>query len=124
MVLAATVTITHHAAATAATSLHMYHEGEVVQTPLRSFADDGALDGVVVIAPQQGLVELFPADHQGLGELRPVASEALAQGWRVAVLVRAERMGEAHAALRGTPAHLQAWWPDGEQVRFGGPELP
>ena len=102
----------------------MYHEGEVVQTPLASFGDDDALDGVVVIAPRQGVIELFPADHQVLSELWPVSNSAVAEGWRVAVLVPAVRMGEAHSGLRGLPIHLQAWWPDGDSIRFGGPEVP
>ena len=123
MVLAATETITHHSAATAATSIHMHYEGEVVQTPLASFVGKPSLDGVAVLAPRQGLVEIFPADGQPLSGLGPVAAEVAASGWRVAVLVHSSRMGDAHRFLRGYPLHLQSWWEDGDRVCFGGPEV-
>ncbi len=124
MVLAAPTTITHHVAATEAASIHMHYEGEVVETPLGSFVGVDGIDGVAVLAPNQGLVEFFPGDRQHLATLGPVAALVAASGWRVAVLVPTERMGDAHQSLRGFPLHLQSWWFDGDDVRFGGPEVP
>lgn len=114
----------HRVAATTAASLHLYHDGAVVETPLARFADAPDLEGVAVIVPGRGLVEWFPHDAQDLDDLAGVVPGAVAAGWRVVVLVPAPRMGEAHRALRGTGATLQPWWPDDEAVRFGGPEVP
>ena len=124
VVLATPTTITHHVAATEAASIQMHYEGEVVETPLGSFAGVEGIDGVAVLAPNQGLVEFFPGDRQQLATLGPVAALAAASGWRVAVLVPTERMGDAHMSLRGFPLHLQSWWPEGDHIRFGGPEVP
>jgi hypothetical protein len=123
VVLAATETITHHTAATAATAIHMHYEGEVVQTQLDAFTGVLGLDGIAVLAPQQGLVEFFPSDEQMLHGLGPVAAVVAASGWNVAVLVESRRMGEAHRALRGFPLQLQAWWDAGDRICFGGPEV-
>jgi len=46
------------------------------------------------------------------------------QGWQSTVVVPASRMGEAHAALRGTPCVLQAWWEDEHGIEFGSVERP
>jgi hypothetical protein len=123
VVLAAVQDITHHTAATAATSIHMYYEGEVVQTPLASFVGLAGLDGVAVLAPQQGLVEIFPSDGQSLDALPTAVGAAASDGWKVAVLVPSARLGEAHRALRGSPALLQAWWDEGGRICFGGAEV-
>lgn len=123
MVLATTEQITHHSAATAAASIHLHYEGEVVQTPLESFTGVGGLDGIAVLAPAQGMVEIFPSDGQPLTALGPVAAAVVASGWRVGVLVPADRMGEAHRGLRGFPVHLQAWWDGGDRICFGGAEV-
>lgn len=124
MVLAPTRTITCRVAASAAAAVHMHYEGQVVETPLGSFTDSSGLDGIAVLAPNQGLVEFFPAERQSLESLGAAASAAVAAGWRVGVLVATHRMGEAHRLLRGRPLHLQAWWHDGDRVCFGGPEVP
>ncbi len=124
MVLTAPDTITHQTAATVAASIHMHYEGEVVETPLGSFVGIGGLDGVAVLAPNQGLVEFFPGHRQPLSTLGPISTSVAASGWRVAVLVPAERMGDAHQSLRGFPLHLQSWWTDGDRICFGGPEVP
>ena len=44
--------------------------------------------------------------------------------WVVTVLVPSERLGEAHAALRGTDCILQSWWIEADDVQFGGFETP
>jgi uncharacterized membrane protein len=124
VVLTAPETITHHNAATEAASIHMHYEGEVVETPLESFVGVRGLDGVAVLAPNQGLVEFFPGHGQHLATLGPVAASVAASGWRVAVLVPTERMGDAHQSLRGFPLHLQSWWSEGDHIRFGGSEVP
>lgn len=123
MVLAP-VRVTHETAATTAASIHLHYEGAVVETPLAGFTGAPELSGVAVLAPEQGLVEWFPHDAQSLVALGDHAAAAVGAGWRVAVLIPAGRMGEAHRALRGVPVTLQPWWPDGEHVRFGGPEVP
>jgi len=116
-------TASHQTAATTAASIHLHYEGSVIETPLSAFVGEAALDGVAVVAPERGLVEWFPADHQGLAALA-AASRVSAADWAVSVIVPASRMGEAHRVLRGTPVTLQPWWPDGDGVRFGGPEVP
>jgi hypothetical protein len=122
--LTATHTTTYHLAASTAAAIHMHYEGEVVETPLAAFSGIPSLDGIAVLAPRQGVAEMFPADRQDLAALGPVATSIAARGWRVAVVVPAARMGEAHRRLRGVDLHLQAWWDDGDRIRFGGPEVP
>jgi hypothetical protein len=125
MVLAPSQTeITHQSAATTAASLHLYHEGSVVETPLASLLDVDDIAGVAVVAPERGLVEWFPHEEQDLASLARHAGRVDATGWKVAVIVPAVRMGEAHRSLRGSPVTLQPWWADAENVRFGGPEVP
>jgi len=124
VVLATRDAVTYEAAATVAASIHMHYEGEVVETPLGQFAGVGGLTGVAVLAPGQGLVEFFPSGHQSLLSLGPVAASAVASGWRVAVIVPTDRMGDAHGSLRGYPLDLQCWWADGDRICFGGPEVP
>lgn len=124
MVLTANETITHHFAASTAASIHMHYEGEVVETPLGAFVGVPALSGVAVLAPNQGLVEMFPEEGQSLEPLGPVADSVVGQGWRVGVIVPSHRIGDAHRALRGRQLHLQAWWADEDRICFGGPEVP
>ena len=124
VVLAPAQTVTHATAASVAAAIHMHYEGEVVETPLASFAGSPGLEGIAVLAANQGLVEYFPASDQALPPIREAAAAASAAGWRVAVLVPSDRMGDAHSALRGCSLHLQAWWTDGDRICFGGPEVP
>lgn len=123
MVLTATDRSTHQTAATTAASIHLHYEGSVIETPLSAFAGIPTLDGVAVVAPERGLVEWFPSDSQHLGPLM-APSRLSSCDWAITVIVPAGRMGEAHRELRGAPVTLQPWWPDGESVRFGGPEVP
>lgn len=116
-------TIDHRTAATVAASIHLHYEGSVVETPLAGFTGID-VDGVAVLAPEQGLVEWFPHDDQPLDALCTPAHTIVGGGLAVGVLVPAARMGEAHRALRGTPVTIQPWWIDGESIRFGGPEVP
>lgn len=124
MVLTAPIrTDGHHAAAATAASIHLHYEGSVIETPLAAFTGEAGLDGVAVIAPERGLVEWFPSNAQKLAALA-APSRVGSCDWAVTVVVPAARMGEAHRELRGAPLTLQPWWPDGESVRFGGPEVP
>lgn len=123
MVLA-TQTVNHETAATVAASIHMHYEGEVVETPLASFAGINDFAGVAVLAPRRGLVEFFPSGGQALAPLGPLAASAVAGGWRVAVVVPTDRMGDAHRSLRGFRLDLQCWWEDADRICFGGPEVP
>ena len=84
--LAATQTIGYREAAATAAAIHMHYEGEVVETPLRSFADDPALDGVAVLAPTQGVVEFFPSEGQPVAPLAQAIETAAAQGWSVGTM--------------------------------------
>jgi hypothetical protein len=59
-----------------------------------------------------------PASLQG-----PIAMLA-EEDWVVTVLVPSERLGEAHAGLRGTECMLQSWWIEDDDVQFGGFESP
>ena len=125
MVLAAQqVVLTHRDAATTAASMHLRRESTVVETAMSGFTGATFISGVAVLAPQQGVVEWYPDMDQPLTPLAPLARDASTRGWRVAVVVPAVRMGEAHRALRGSSAVVQPWWIDGERVRFGGPEVP
>ncbi|GMQ85051.1 MAG: hypothetical protein BMS9Abin07_0616 [Acidimicrobiia bacterium] len=45
-------------------------------------------------------------------------------GWRPVVLIALGRIGEAHSGLRGSPCQLQPWWTVGDEVVFGGFEIP
>lgn len=124
MVLAAVDRITHETAASTAASIHMHFEGSVVETPLGSFTGVDDVDGIAVVAPEQGVVEWFPHPEQDLGALRALADDVADRGWRICLIVPASAMGEAHTRLRGAALTLQPWWPDGDLVRFGGPEVP
>jgi hypothetical protein len=117
-------TVDHRSAASAAAAIHMHHEGSVIETPLGGFAGVDDVDGVAVVASEHGVVEWFPHDDQRLDDLAELSLAVAGTGWKVAVLVPSARMGEAHRALRGSPVTLQAWWPDGDAIRFGGPEVP
>jgi hypothetical protein len=122
--LATARTVSHHTAASEAASIHMHYEGEVVETPLARFAGHDGYDGVVVLAPTQGIVEVFPGPGQAIDALVPVVEAVVRRGWAAGVVVPAERMGEAHRGLRGCRVSLQAWWPDADRICFGGPEVP
>jgi hypothetical protein len=114
----------HRSAASTAASIHLHYEGSVVETPLEKFTGLPGVEGVAVLAPEQGLVEWFPHQEQDLVVLAGLSESVVGAGWRIAVLVESQRMGEAHRAFRGSPVALQAWWQEGERVRFGGPEVP
>lgn len=116
--------VDHRTAAMMSASIHLSFEDSVVESPLDEFTGFDGVDGVAVVAPAQGIVEWFPHDHQPLEQLAAAAHTVAGSGWAVGVIVPSGRMGEAHRALRGTPVMLQPWWPDGETVRFGGPEVP
>jgi hypothetical protein len=118
------VAVSHGTAASAAASLHLRREATVVETEIAVFAEAPEVSGLAVLAPQQGITEWYPDPAQDLTPLGPLAAAAAVRGWRVMVVVPTGRMGEAHRALRGAPAMLQPWWSDGDQVRFGGPEVP
>ena len=122
--LAATQTITHHTAASEAAAIHMHYEGEVVETPLSGFAGHQSFDGVVVLAPTRGIVEVFPGPDQEIAGLVPVVEAVARRGWSAGVVVPAGRMGEAHRSLRGCQVSLQAWWVGSDGICFGGPEVP
>jgi hypothetical protein len=116
--------IDHRAAAMTAASIHLHYEDSVVETPLGDATGVDGIAGVAVVATAQGIVEWFPHPDQGLDDLASAARSISGTGWTVTVIVRSDRMGEAHRALRGAPVILQPWWADGETVRFGGPEVP
>lgn len=56
--------------------------------------------------------------------LRGPIAHLVDEDWSVTVLVPCERLGEAHAGLRGADCLLQPWWIEHDDVHFGGFEIP
>jgi len=82
----------------------------------------GVLRSVVV--PGTRTVEVPVDEGVDPAVLGPVAWDLQERGWQLTVLAPLVRLGETHAALRGTPCTLQGWWQDGAGLEFGGREIP
>lgn len=96
----------------------------VVETPLTDLSEVPGVPGTVVVAADLGVVECVLAPDDDPIDLAPGLERLAAVGWEVTLLAPTARMGEAHRALRGRPASLQAWWYDGDHLCFGAPEVP
>jgi hypothetical protein len=96
----------------------------VVETRLAEASGIAEVPGTVVVAADVGAAECVLEDGVDPVEMAPAIERLAATGWEVTVLSPAHRMGEAHRALRGRPALLQAWWRDGDRLCFGSPEVP
>lgn len=82
----------------------------------------GSLRAVVAKADRRVEIVL-DADFEA-ASLAPGLWALAAHGWRPIVLIALDRIGTAHAELRGTPCRLQAWWQDEGEIVFGGFETP
>jgi hypothetical protein len=82
----------------------------------------GAIRGVMSNASHT--VEVVLDAESAIHELGEVAWRLERDGLHLNVLVSLDRLGEAHADLRGTPCTLQGWWFDDDDVHFAGFEIP
>lgn len=98
--------------------------GTVVETTLSEISEIEGIPGRVVVAADLGIAECLLLEGTDPAHLVPGIERLAAVGWEVTLVSPAARMGEAHRALRGSPARLQAWWREGDQLCFGVPEVP
>lgn len=126
MVIMASAEVAEAGPAVAAASRIYAERGcTVVETSLAAAAGIDGVPGPAILAADLGIAETAIDDDTDPALLGPGLDRLAATGWEVTVLVPAPRMGEAHRALRGRVALLQAWWfgPDGD-LCFGPPEVP
>ena len=98
--------------------------GTVVRTPLASISGVDGCPGIAVVAAEHGVVECAIDDDLVPAAVLPGLAALFATGWVVSLIVPTGRVGEAHAALRGSGVGLQPWWRDIDGVvRFGAPEV-
>ncbi len=97
-----------------------------VDVPLVEFLADAGGAGSIraVVSETARTAELIVDAGVDPSMLAPAAWRLAGRGWTVTVLVALDRIGEAHAGLRGVPCRLQPWWFDGDAVVFGAHELP
>lgn len=111
-----------------ALAIYRAHLEKAVEVPLGDMVDtDVAIDVArlsVVAAGESRVAEIMVDETVVCAQLVAAIWSLSAQGWGATVVVPAERMGEAHFALRGLPCQLQAWWEDGTTVCFGSFETP
>ena len=111
-----------------ALAIYRAHLDKAIEVPLGDMVDTGVgidVARVAVVAAGESRVAEIMVDETIVCEQLSAAIWSLAnQGWSATVVVPAERMGEAHYALRGLPCVLQAWWEDGTTVCFGSHEIP
>jgi hypothetical protein len=97
----------------------------VVETAFADLVDAPGVGGAAVIAADSGVVECVLEDGTDPAELASGIARLAAAGWAVVALVPLARLGEAHRALRRSPARLQPWWLDPRDgICFGAPEVP
>ena len=82
----------------------------------------GSLRAVVAAADRT--IEIIVDDGVDAASLAPGLWSLAAEGWQPVVLIAVDRIGEAHADLRGAPCRLQPWWMIEDQVVFGSFETP
>jgi hypothetical protein len=79
----------------------------------------------IVITPDSNTVEIVTGGDTDLGTLGRSCLVLEDEGWRVVALVPLGRLGTAHTLCRASGiARLQPYWPQGETVVFGSPEIP
>ncbi len=127
MVQAAAVTSEARVATSAVRTYAARHE-RVSEVPLSQVLDGavaGDVNGVrAVVAGDLRVVEIVLPEEMEPGSLAPAIWLLAARGWTIDILTPSHRLGEAHAALRGSPCLLQPWWIDGGEVSFGSFETP
>lgn len=77
-----------------------------------------------IAAVDRRVVEVVVAPTTDMAGLNRAVWRLSARGWGVFVLVPSERLGDAHAVLRGTPCTLQGWWLETGRPTFGRFERP
>jgi len=99
---------------------------QAVDMPLAEFLADAGGAGSIraVVSESARTVELVVDEEVDPAMLAPAAWRLDGRGRRVIVLVALDRIGVAHAGLRGVPCRLQPWWFEGDEVLFGGFEIP
>lgn len=111
-----------------ALAIYRAHLEKAIAIPLGDMVDtDVAIDVArltAVAAGESRIAEIMVDETVVCEQLTPAIWSLSAQGWDATVVVPAERMGEAHFAMRGLPCQLQAWWEDGATVCFGSFETP
>lgn len=111
-----------------ALAIYRAHLERAMAVPLADMVDrDVTVDVArlsVVAAGESRVAEIMVDETVVCDQLVGAIWSLAEQGWTTTVVVPAERMGEAHSALRGLPCRLQAWWEDGALVCFGAFETP
>jgi len=112
--------------AEAVLDVYQTHVEEAAHMSLAEFIDSPRSVGAIraIVASNVRIVEVVLDGDSPIHALCDVAWTVAERGWRCNVLVSLERLGEAHAELRGTPCTLQGWWFEGEAVRFTNHERP
>ncbi|MGI9585028.1 MAG: hypothetical protein ACR2N7_05505 [Acidimicrobiia bacterium] len=105
---------------------HRAHVDEATEMSLAEFLDSPVDAGSVraVVADGSRTVEVVLDAETDMHVLPEIAWSLDERAWLLNIVVSLDRLGEAHTALRGTPATLQGWWFDDDTVRFTGFERP
>ncbi len=99
---------------------------EANEMALAEFIDAPKVVGSIraIVAPARRVVEVVLDGDSSPEDLIEVAWVLSERAWMLNVLVGLDRLGDAHTALRGTPATLQGWWVASDSVHFAGYERP
>ncbi len=110
----------------AALDMYRAHLDEANEMALAEFIDAPKVVGSMraVVAPGDRAVEVVLDADSPADDLTEVAWVLNDRSWSLNVLVELSRLGDAHTALRGTPATLQGWWVADDAVHFAGYERP
>lgn len=110
----------------AALDLYRARVDEANEMALAEFIDAPKVVGSMraIVAPRERIVEVVLDDESAPEDLIEVAWVVSDRAWNLNVLVALDRLGDAHTALRGTPATLQGWWLADGAVHFAGFERP
>jgi hypothetical protein len=96
-----------------ALAIYRAHLEQAIEVPLGDMA-----------AGESRVAEIMVDETVVCEQIIPAIWSLADQGWTATVVMPAERMGEAHFAMRGLPCRLQAWWEDGTVICFGSYETP
>ncbi len=111
-----------------ALAIYRAHVEQAIEVPLGEMVDCEVPVDVarlsVVAAGDSRVAEIMLDETVVCDQLNRAIWSVAEQGWTANVVVPAERMGEAHHALRGIPCSLQPWWEDGTAINFGAHEKP
>ena len=111
-----------------ALAIYRAHLEQAIEVPLGDMVDTNVAIDVarlaVVAAGESRVAEIMVDETVVCEQIIPAIWSLADQGWTATVVMPAERMGEAHFAMRGLPCRLQAWWEDGTAICFGSYETP